>query len=179
MSQFTFHTIENTDGEAKTLLEDIHKQYGFIPNLYAYMAEAPITIKAYLAMMELLKQGIFSPSQLQVALLAASAANECDFCTTVHRALGKMSGANQQTLDALHSGSTISDDSDRALATFVQKMVNERGHLKDEAINAFLEAGFNKQHIMEVTLIVSTKTLSNYINHLTKTESNQELINML
>ena len=143
------------------------------------MAEAPITIKAYLAMMDLLKQGIFLPPQLQVALLAASVANQCDFCTTVHRALGKMSGANQQTLDALHSGSTISDESDRALVTFVQKMVNERGYLKDEAINAFLEAGFNKQHIMEVTLIVSIKTLSNYINHLTKTESNQELINML
>ena len=179
MTQFTFYTIENSDGEAKALLEEIQQQYGFIPNLYAYMAEAPITIKAYLAMMDLLKQGIFTPPQLQVALLAASVANECDFCTTVHRALGKMSKANQQTLDAIHSGSSVLDSTDQALVSFVQKMVNQRGHLNDEEISAFLDAGFSHQHIMEVTLIVSTKTLSNYINHLTKTESNQELLNML
>jgi len=39
--------------------------------------------------------------------------------------------------------------------------------------------GFTKQQILEVILIVSIKTLSNYINHLTNPEPNKELLDML
>ncbi len=179
MTTFTFHTPQTTDGQNKALLENIQQDYGFIPNLFAYMAEAPTTIEAYLAMNKFIANGSFTPAQQQVALLAASVENGCDFCITAHRAIGKMSKANPQTLDALHNHGKIEDRSDRVLANYVRKVIKQRGYMSDEDMQAFCDAGFNKQQLLEVVLIVSIKTLSNYINHITKPEPNKELLAML
>jgi len=179
MSKFTFHTQENTSGQTKVLLEGIQQGYGFVPNLFAYMAEAPITIEAYLTMNELISKGSFSPAQQQVALLTVSKENGCDFCIIAHRAIGKMSKANQQTLDAIYRDAEIEDASDRALVTYVRKVVRQRGYVKDEDINEFIAAGFTRQAVLETVLIVSIKTLSNYINHITEPKANEELLSML
>jgi len=179
MSEFTFHTQENTSGQTRALLEAIQQGYGFVPNLFAYMAEAPTTIEAYLSMNELISKSSFSAAQQQVALLAVSKENGCDFCITAHRAIGKMSKANQQTLDAIHNDAEIEDSLDRTLAAYARKVVKQRGYVSDENINEFIAAGFTRQNVLEVILIVSIKTLSNYINHITEPEVNDELLEML
>ncbi|HEX5337552.1 MAG TPA: carboxymuconolactone decarboxylase family protein [Gallionella sp.] len=179
MVSFTFHTPENTSGKTQELLAGIRKGYGFVPNLFGYMAEAPTTVEAYLALNELVSRTSLTPAQQQVALLAVSVANDCDFCTVAHRAMGKMKGASQQTLKAVSSHSAIDDPKDRALAEFAQSVTEKRGRPSDTEVQAFLNAGFTKQQILEVILIVSIKTLSNYINHLTHPEPNKELLEML
>lgn len=179
MVDFTFHTPENTSGATKELLAGIQKGYGFIPNLFGYMAEAPTTVEAYLALNDLVSKTSLSPGQQQVALLAVSVENDCDFCSVAHRAMGKMKKANEQTLAAVSSHSTINDPQDRALVAFAQSVTKNRGRPSDAEVQAFLNAGFTKQKILEVILIVSIKTLSNYINHLTHPEPNKELLAML
>lgn len=179
MTDFTFHTPENTTGHTRELLEGLRKRNGFIHNLFAYMAEAPTTVEAYLALNEQVSKTSLSPAQQQVALLAASVENDCEFCTVVHRAIGKMKGASTQSLTAIASRSEIADAKDRALATFTQTIVKTRGRPNESEIHAFLGVGFTKQQILEVILIVSIKTLSNYINHLTNPEPNKEVLAML
>jgi len=51
--------------------------------------------------------------------------------------------------------------------------------LCDKTVNDFLDAGFTKQQVLELMIIVSIKTLSNYINHQTNPEINEELLNMV
>jgi uncharacterized peroxidase-related enzyme len=179
MVDFTFHTPENTSGKTKELLAGIQKGYGFFPNLFGYMAEAPTTVEAYLALNDLVSKTSLTPAQQQVALLAVSVENACDFCTIAHRAMGKMKNANAQTLTALGSHSAINDPQDRALSAFAQSVTKNRGRPSEAEVKAFMDAGFTKQQIFEVILIVSIKTLSNYINHLTKPEPNKELLGML
>ena len=97
MTDFTFYTIETASEDASGILEQIQTGYGFIPNLFAYMAEAPTTLEAYLSLNSIIEKTSLTPAQQQVALLAASVENECDFCTVAHRAIGKMKQANEQT----------------------------------------------------------------------------------
>ena len=132
------------------MLTGIQKGYGFFPNLFGYMAEAPTTVEAYLALNDLVSKTSLTPAQQQVALLAVSVENDCEFCTTAHRAIGKMNNANEQTLTALHSHSVINDLKDRALATFTQSVTKNRGRPTDAELQAFLNAGFTKQQIFEV-----------------------------
>ncbi len=179
MADFKFHTPENTSGETRQLLQGILKGYGFFPNLYGYMAEAPVTIEAYLALNEMLAKTSFTPAQQQVALLAVSVENDCEFCTIAHRAIGKMKGAKAETLAALASHAKIADAGDRALAAFTRAVVKKRGRPDEAEIRAFMDAGFTRRQIMEVILIVAIKTLTNYINHLTSPEPNKELLAML
>jgi len=179
MVDFTFHTPESTTGATQELLAGIQKGYGFFPNLYGYMAEAPTTIEAYLALNELVSKTSFTDAQQQVALLAVSVENDCNFCAIAHRAMGKMKGANAQTLTAIASHEAVSDPQDHALAAFAQSVTKSRGRPSEGDLQAFLDAGFTKQQIFEVILIVTIKTLSNYSNHLSHPAPNEELLGML
>ena len=179
MIQFKFHTAEEAQGESKDLLLGIKNQFGFIPNMFAYMAEAPTTIHAYLQLNELVSKTSFTVSEQQVALLAVSVENECGFCVVAHRAIGKMKNANVQSLTAIAENTEIVDSKERALATFVRTVVKTKGKPTDLDVEQFLNAGFTKQQVFESMLIVSIKTLSNYINFLVKSEPNKELLGLL
>ncbi len=179
MTDFTFYTIETASEAAAPILSQIKEGYGFVPNLFAYMAEAPATLEAYLVLNQLIEKTSLTPAQQQVALLAASVENKCEFCTVAHRAMGKMKQANQQSLDALHNNEKIDDECDAVLAAFTKSVVKNRGRPTEADIKKFLNTGFTKQQIFEVMLVVSIKTLSNYINHLTNPEPNAELLSMM
>ncbi len=56
-----------------------------------------------------------------------------------------------------------------ALRTFTLKVVRNRGNVDDNAVQAFLDAGFTKRQILEVVLGVAQKVMSNYTNHLANT----------
>jgi len=179
MTNFTFYTPENATVKVKEIFSGIQQTYGFIPNLFAYMAEAPTTLQAYLNLNDLVSKTSFTPAQQQIALLAVSVENECEFCSTAHHAIGKMSNANANTLSCTIAQSEISDPQDRALVQFATAITKSRGRPSEDEINDFINAGFSKQQILEVILIVSIKTLSNYINHLTNPKPNEELLNMI
>lgn len=179
MTLFTPYTLETASPEAQKILQGIKTAYGFIPNLFNYMAEAPVTLEAYLVLNQLIAKSSLTPAQAQTALLAVSLENKCDFCSTAHRAIGKKSGANPETFESLIHGSLIADAQDRALVELTQAIVRERGWIKDEKLESFFAAGFTKQQVFEVILIVTIKTLSNYSNHLTKPDVNPELLAMI
>ncbi|MDE2310788.1 MAG: carboxymuconolactone decarboxylase family protein [Betaproteobacteria bacterium] len=179
MVDFTFHTPENTSGQTKKLLAGIQKNYGFLPNLFAYMAESPVTVESYLMLNNMVTKTSLTPAQQQVAFLAVSVENGCSFCTVAHHVGGKMKKANEQTLTALSAHEKVNDPQDAALAAFAQSVTKNRGRPSEAEVQAFLDAGFTKQQIFEVILIVAIKTISNYSNHFTKPEPNKELLAML
>jgi alkylhydroperoxidase family enzyme len=43
------------------------------------------------------------------------------------------------------------------------------GNVSKEDLNAFYKAGYNHRQVLEVILVLSQKTLSNYINHIAET----------
>lgn len=179
MTIFTAYTIESAAPEAQKILTDIKAAYGFVPNLFAYMAQAPVTLEAYLTLNQLIGKSSLTPTQAQTALLAASVENKCDFCSVAHRALGKKAGVKAQTIEAILTGTEIDDHKDQALVNLTQAVVRERGWVADAALEAFFAAGFNQQQVFEIILVVTIKTLSNYTNHLTRPAPNPELLAML
>ena len=179
MTSFNAYTLETASPEAKKTLQGIQNGYGFIPNLFAYMAEAPVTLEAYLALNQLIAKSSLTPTQAQLALLAVSIENNCDFCTVAHRAMGKAAGVHPETLAALLSKSPIANERERALTEFAQAVVRNRGFVSDQELNNFFAAGFTRQQVFEVILVVTIKTLSNYSNHLTRPADNPELQAML
>jgi len=175
MGLFIKHTLDTAPAASRPLLTGIKAAFGFVPTMFEYMAEAPTTIEAYLQLNELVSKTSFNVSEQQIALMAVSVENKCEFCIKAHKAIGKMKGANVESLADLAEGQVISNSKDRDLAEFVRLVVHERGRITSADQEKFLNAGFTRQNILEVILIVSIKTLSNYINHLTQPEVNTEL----
>lgn len=175
MTDFTFHTPDTAPEAAKPALESAQKQLGFVPNLYAGLANAPSALQAYLSLSDHFVKTSLSPVEQQVVLLATSVENGCEFCVAAHSLIAKaMVGVPETVVAALREYAEPDDPKLAALTTFTRAVVRERGWVLDHPTYArFLEAGFAPEQALEVILGVTQKTLSNYANHLLKTPVNE------
>jgi len=169
MSDFKLHTVETAPEGSKEILTGALKAYGFIPNLYGRMAEAPAALKAYSGLSNNFEQSSFTATEKQIILLATSYVNGCNYCMAVHSTIGQMFKVPQDIIDALRNNMPISDYKLEALRKFANAVVEKRGWVSPEEIESFLSAGYSKSQLLEVIVGVAQKTLSNYINHIVKT----------
>lgn len=167
--KFTVHTIDTAPQEAQADLLAARKAFGFIPNLLGVMAEAPIALKAYMELTELLGKSSFTPVEQQVMMIAGSVTNECGYCVAAHSTVAGMVRMPATALSALRSGSTVPDVRLEALRSYVSEVVSTRGRVSDIRIQEFLDAGFTRQNVLEVVFAAAMKTLSNYTNHMAET----------
>ncbi len=171
MSTFKLHTLATAPIGALPILEAANKGLGFIPNLYAHLAEAPVALEAYKQLGALLEKSSLTPEEQQVVLITVSTENRCEYCVAAHsfiaRNMVKVDGAR---IDALRGQSCLQDAKLNALVAFTRAVVHERGQVVGgQELIDFLGAGYTQQNALEVLLGVAMKTLSNYTNHLTDT----------
>lgn len=170
MTDFPDHTRETAPASAQPTLDAAQKTYGMIPNLFRKMAEAPAALDGYWHLARAFDGSSFSPIEQQVVLIAASVRNECTYCVAVHSSLADMARAPEAVVEALRTGKPVPDARLEALRRFTEAVVDQRGWVPPETVQAFLDAGFNRGQVLEVILGVGLKTLSNYTNHLAQTE---------
>lgn len=70
-----------------------------------------------------------------------------------------------EVTDALRAGDPLPDARLDALAALTTTMVDKRGLPSRADVEAFLAAGFEERHILQLVLASGVKTLSNYSNH--------------
>lgn len=169
MATFTVHSIDTAPETSKSKLEEVKKVWGFVPTLHGTLAESPVAIEAYDTLFGLVAKSSFSPSEQQVAYLAINVFNECEYCTAGHTYLARAAKLDEAAIQALRSGAPIANERLQALRLFAEAVVRDRGFVGDAAIEAFLAAGFTKAQVLEVAVIAATKTISNYVNHITHT----------
>jgi uncharacterized peroxidase-related enzyme len=160
------------EGQQKQVLDSALKQTGFIPNMYANMANAPAVLSTYLHGYGLFRgESGFAPAEQEVVFLAVSQANGCTYCAAAHSMIAdKVSGVPAAVLSAIREGHAIPDAKLAALYALTQEMVRSNGRPDADKVNAFLEAGYQEQHILYVVLAVAVKVLSNFSNHAFGTE---------
>jgi len=178
MSLFTQYSEQNAPAGAADVLAKVKNRYGFIPNLAAYVAEAPIALDAVMSMAGVFDNTSLTAKEQQVVLLTVSALNGCNYCKTVHTALGRMAEFDAATLQAIVAFEPLADKKLNALRDFTRKLVEEKGWLSEADQQSFFDAGFNRAQVFEVVLGVAMKTFTNYCNHLAGAEPNAEFIAM-
>jgi AhpD family alkylhydroperoxidase len=170
MTEFRIHDSESAPEESRPLLDSSKEQYGMIPNLHGVMAEAPAALEAYQTLNELFTQKTsLSPEQQNVVWLTIAVENGCHYCVPAHTAIAKSMKVSDEVVEALRGGNALSDPGLEALRVFTQKVVRQRGGVSDEDVREFIDAGHDKQQVLEVVLGVSQKVLSNYINAIADT----------
>ena len=164
-------TIQNAAKGAKEVLETAQAKLGFVPNLYANMANSPGALGIYFSGYNLFReQSGFSPAEQEVVFLTISKENACEYCFAAHSMIAdKMSGLPLQAVQAILHGQIIDDAKLAALSVFVRAVLLSRGRPVDAEVKAFLHAGFKEEQILEIVLAIAVKTISNYTNHLFNT----------
>lgn len=168
-------TLDNADGKAKSVLEKAKAQVGFVPNMYAGMVNSPGLLETYLDGYERFRKGSgFTSAEQEVVFLSISRGNNCDYCVAAHSMLAdRTSRVPPQVTDAIREGRPIPDPKLAALSTFTEIMRASRGLPSRADVQAFLAAGYEERHVLEIILAIATKTLSNYFNHVFHTPLDQ------
>ncbi|HEY1956960.1 MAG TPA: carboxymuconolactone decarboxylase family protein [Polyangiaceae bacterium] len=175
MNPFPLHTLETAPSDAKEMLARITKRFGFLPNVYAHLAEAPAALEALSELSTIFGRTSLSERQRHVLLLTSSVENVCTFCVAAHTRGAIAGGVSRQSIAAIRDRARPEDAEDAAMAAFVRAMIHSKGFVSDAEVAAFLAAGFAPRHALEVVLGVTLKILTNYANHLTHTELNDQL----
>jgi len=169
MSEFITHTLETAPQASRTLLQSTENQLGFIPNLMAVMAESPATLEAYQSLTKLFEKTAFTVTEKQLLLLSISRYRNCSYCLAAHGTLAKMLKVPADVIFSVYYNQTLGDSKLESLRTFTRALLKADGWVSKEDLHDFYQAGYQQQHVLEVILAVSFKTLSNYINHINDT----------
>lgn len=157
---------ETVEGPARALLDQAHKQLGFVPNMYALMANAPGLLSTYLHGYSLFRaESGLKPAEQEVVFLAASEVNGCDYCTAAHSMIAdKVSGVPKDVLAAIRARQPIPDARLAALHAMVVELITSRGRPNPAVLQAFLGAGFDERTLLYIVLAIAVKTVSNFSN---------------
>src|SRR5262249_53408472 len=164
---YTPLTIATAPEASRPVLENIHKSFGFIPNLLTIFANNPTVLQGYLALDALYEKGSFTPREQQLILLAVSVENHCNYCTAAHPTVSKRTlRSPAQMVADTRNNTSVPDKKLNAIVTLVKELVRERGYAKGETIENFIAAGYRKEQVMELLLAIALKTISNYLEHI-------------
>lgn len=169
MTDFNVHN-ENTAPEAsQSVLNEVRKRLGFVPNVFGVLAEAPVAVEAYSALNDLFVRSSFTPTERHVVWFANIYENDCTYCMAAHTGIAKLEKIPEAVVEATRAGDAYADPRLEALRTFTRSVVVNRGWVSDDELAAFLEAGFTQQHVMEILVGVAHKVISTYANHIANT----------
>ncbi|MDP4510540.1 carboxymuconolactone decarboxylase family protein [Nonomuraea turcica] len=169
MIDFRMYDESDAPEAARPMLEAAKKRMGFVTTLNGVMAESPELLAGYNALAEQFGRSSLSSAAKHVVLITASVVNGCEYCVAAHSTLALRTRMPDEAVDALRAGKPLQDRALEAVRRLTQTMVERRGWLEEDEIEAFLAAGLTRRHVLDIVLGVGMKTLSNYTNHIAHT----------
>ena len=104
-----------------------------------------------------------------MVLIATSYEHGCTYCVAADSGLARVEGLSEENIEALRNGTPLLDSKLSALRDLTIKLVQNRGWMGKEEVEAFFAAGYGKQQVLEVILGISHKLMSNFTNHVAST----------
>ena len=177
MSRLTIHNLDSAPTETQPRLQTVLNNNGFLPNLIGVLANAPAALEVYQEVGAINARTSLSAGEREVVQITAATANGCGFCVAGHTALTRKKRLLPDAIvDALRQTEALSDARLHRLAQFTLAVMEHKGNVPDEELQAFLAAGYSPQQSLEVVVGVSLATLCNYANNLARTPINPELL---
>lgn len=165
MKNFTVPTREQVSPSNQFIFDNLNKALGFVPNLFAIFAHSETALADYLALQN--RKSSLNGQEREIINLVTSEVNECQYCLSAHTTLGKMKGlTEEQTIEIRSGKSSISTKYD-ALTKFVRSTVVNRGRPSSELLQNFYSAGYSEENLIDVSIIVGDKIITNYLHNMT------------
>ena len=161
---FPVYDQESCPPESRDTLAAVRADFGMIPNLEGVMAQNPQLLEAYASTWSLFEQTSLSPAERQIVYMTANFENGCDYCIAWHTMLAKRAGLSDEAVQDLRNGFVLSEPRLAALQLFTRTMIHRNGNPLPAEFDAFIAAGFEPRHALDVVLGIAVKTMSNYTN---------------
>jgi uncharacterized peroxidase-related enzyme len=160
---------QTAQGRAKTLLEGVQASLGVTPNMMRTMAQSPAVLEGYLGFLGALAKGSLSAKVREQIALTVAQANSCDYCLSVHAALGKGLGLTADDISRSRAATSPDPKVDAGLQ-FARVVVDRRGLVPDSEIKQLRPARYSDGEISELVANIAINVFTNYFNHIAGTE---------
>ena len=165
MTNFNVPSRGEVSTNNQAIFDTLTKNIGFVPNLYATIAYSDTALGSYLQFQG--SKTSLSNKEKEVVNLVVSQVNECKYCQSAHTAIGKMNGFTEEETIALRKGNAPWDTKLDALVKIAKEITLNKGKIKDEILENFFAASYNKGTLVDVILLIGDKTIMNYLHNLT------------
>lgn len=142
--------------------DTLKKGLGMVPNLYATLALSEHALGNYLAFQNA-KSSINGKAR-EVVNLVVSQVNSCQYCLAAHTVIGGMVGFKPEQVIEIRRGGASFDAKLDALARLVKNIATERGHADPARVQAFFDAGWTQENLVDVIVVIGDKTVTNYLH---------------
>ncbi|HTN35605.1 MAG TPA: carboxymuconolactone decarboxylase family protein [Arachidicoccus sp.] len=163
---FEIPTKEVVSTKNQKIFDKLETSLGMVPNLYAMLAYSDNALQAYINLEN--SPSSLSKRQLEVVNLVVSEVNGCMYCLSAHTVFSKLNGFSDQEILELRNASASFDASLDVLAKLSYSLTKNRGHVDPELVDRFFDAGYTKENLMDLIMIVGDRTISNILHAVTK-----------
>lgn len=166
MTHFQVPSRDQVSPTNQAHFDALKKGLGMVPNLYATLALSEHALGNYLAFQNA-KSSIQGKAR-EVVNLVVSQANSCQYCLAAHTVIGGMVGFTAEQIMEIRRGSASFDPKLDALAKLVKNIATERGHADPALVQAFFDAGWTTENLVDVVVVIGDKTVTNYLHGTTQ-----------
>ncbi|WP_281637301.1 carboxymuconolactone decarboxylase family protein [Flavobacterium marginilacus] len=149
----------------QAIFDNLQKALGFVPNLYAVIANSKNGLEKYLAYQN--AKTSLNNKEKEAVNLIVSQVNNCVYCVSAHTVIGKMNGFTDEQILDIRKGKAA-DAKLNALVQLAGEITKTRGEANSDLVDAFFAQGFTNENLVDLILLISDKTAMNYLHNLTK-----------
>lgn len=163
----TFHvpTRDQVSPANQALFDNLQKGLGKVPNLYATFALSEHALANYLALQN--ARSSITGKAREVVNLVVSQVNACAYCLAAHTVIGGMLGFTPEQILEIRHGHASWDARLDALARLARSIAAERGRPDPALVQAFFDAGWTQEHLVDAIVVIGDKVISNYLHAVT------------
>lgn len=169
--------FENASEKNQEIYNTLQKAVGFVPNIYAAMANSENALGNYLTFSG--GKTSLSNKEKEVIDLAISEVNGCRYCQSAHTAIAKMNGFNEDQIIELRKGGASWDQKYNTLARVAKAIAEHRGNISTELKQEFFDAGYNKENFVDLVIAAGIINITNTFHNLTGVEIDFPLAEVL
>lgn len=162
MKTFIVPTRDEVSAANQAIFDNVKQKLGKVPNSYAFMASSENGLATYLAFSN--AKSSLNIKEKEVINLIVSEINGCHYCVCAHTMIGKINGFTDEQILEIRRGAVSFDAKLDALAQLTKGVTNNKGKAGQEAIDNFFAAGYTNESLVDMLLIISERTFSNYLN---------------
>jgi uncharacterized peroxidase-related enzyme len=161
MKNFPVPQRETVSANNQAIFDTLQKNVGFVPNLYATFAHSDYALSNYLALAN--GKSSFKAKEKEVINLVVSEVNNCLYCLSAHTAIAKLNGFTEEQTLEIRRGEISFDSKLDALAKAAKSLTENKGHIDEQILANFYEAGYTKGSLIDAFILIGDKTITNYL----------------
>lgn len=177
MRRFPVPDLDEVPEDVRQRIEAETDDAGFTPNVFLAYAYKPSHFRAFFQYYDALVDDTqLTRAEIEMIVVATSAANDCYYCNVAHGALTRIYADAPLLADQLVSNYRVADISERhkVMLDFAVRLTTDPATITEFDLEALEEHGFSREAIWDIGAVTAFFNLSNRMAHLADMRPNEE-----